>query len=87
MSSSKHSLQAYQNIVASGKEDTQLNLIFHHLILHGPKTRKEIALEMDIELSSVTARVNKLIKMGLVKVSQTKVCSISKKTVGLVEVI
>ena len=86
MSTNIHSQQAYQNIVASGKAGIQQNLILNHLIIHGSKTRKQIAKEMNIETSTISARVNRLKNLNIVTDTKTIVCPISKKTVGLVEV-
>ncbi len=79
------SIEAHEEITESGKASTQMALIYLHLEEHGSKTRRQLAKELDIETSTISARVNALKKLGKVKDEQKVECPISKKTVYLVE--
>ena len=86
MSANNISKEAYKEIQASGKSHTQMNLILNHLILHGSKTRRQLSKALDMETSTISARVNKLKELNYVSDSKTTICPLSKVTVGLVEV-
>ena len=87
MSVNETSRKNFQIVVADGTNEIQQNLIYQHIVDNGSKTRRQIARDMCMETSTVSARIHKMIELRLVKSENTTVCPISKKTVGLVEVI
>ena len=81
------SRDAYLEIEFSGKSGTQKNLILNYLRDKKKATRREIARDLHMETSTVSARVNSLRdEHNLVHDNNTTICPISKKTVHLVEV-
>lgn len=88
MSIRETSITAYGLIQATGKANTQKALIYKYLQENGAKTRRQIAQSLNMETSTVSARVNSLRDdYRLVTDHKTCICPISKKTVHLVEVV
>ncbi|WP_373069860.1 winged helix-turn-helix transcriptional regulator [Sulfurimonas sp.] len=80
------SLEAYRGVNFTGKAGTQKVLIIDFLKNHnGKATRREIAKELELETSTVSARVNDLKKIHYVVDDEKVTCPISHKTVTLVE--
>ena len=86
MSAIGTSREAYHEMVKNGKANTQLNIILNHLRENGSKTRRELSKELEIETSTISARVNKLKNLHYICDTKKTICSLSKKNVGLVEV-
>lgn len=82
------SLEAFYEIEFSGKAGTQKALILEYLKKVKSATRRQIAKELNMETSTVSARVNSLRDdYLLVNDSKTVTCPVSKKTVHLVELL
>ena len=80
------SREAYLNIEFSGKAETQRHIILNYLREKKKATRREIARDLNMETSTVSARVNSLRDdFNLIHDTNTIKCPISKKTVHLVE--
>ena len=80
------SKEAYQEIINNGKRYTQtkrvLNCIMDLSSWNAKDwTLREIATMLDLEMNSVSARVNELKRRGVVKESSKRLCKISKKIV------
>lgn len=72
---------------SKGNVNYQWNRILTFLKINGPKTRGQLAKLLNMEKSTVSARVNLLKNKRLVKDEKKVVCPVSKKTVYLVEVV
>jgi len=81
------SRDAYLEIEFLGKAGTQKYLILNYLRKKKKATRREIARDLHMETSTVSARVNSLRDdYRLINDNKVVKCPISKKTVHLVEV-
>ena len=77
---------AYKNIIECGKATNQKKQIIKTLLSDKePMSRREIASETLIELGSVSGRVNELIKLGIVRETRMRKCSISNKLIKPIE--
>lgn len=72
---------SYKDILTNGKADTQKKHILKLLATGESLSRREIADVVRLETSSVSGRVNELIKQGLIKEDTMRKCLISKKLV------
>ena len=80
------SKEAYKDIINSGKRYTQTKRVLNCIMdLSSWNTTdwtlREIATMLDIEMNSISARVNELKKRGVVIESPKRICKISKKVV------
>ena len=77
---------AYKNIIECGKATNQKKQIIKTLLSDKePMSRREIASETLIEIGSVSGRVNELIKLGIVRETRMRKCSISNKLIKPIE--
>ena len=76
---------AYKDLIESGKQDQQKNHIIRLLITESPLSRREISRATNIEISSVSGRVNEMIKMGVVEETTKRKCMFSKKLITPVQ--
>lgn len=74
------SIAALNQMVLDGTCKKLRERIYEYL-LYNESTRKEIAADMNIELSSVCGRVNELVKLGAISVGGTRRCRMSGKQV------
>ena len=86
------SIDAYHDLVASGKVKTQKDRVFHFLQVSGKgMSRSELhelinAYSKGMRLSSMTARVKELIDEGLLEDIQTRKCRVTKRTVHVLNI-
>lgn len=82
----KTSRAAYEELRATGKEQTQRAIILQKLLAH-PRgyTRRQLATITGMELGAVAGRVNKLAEEGLVREEHEIICDHTKRLVKLVE--
>ena len=71
---------ALDQLVLSGLCTLQIERVYEYLT-YNKSTRKEIAADTGIELSAVCGRVNALLKVGHIRVSQVRACRITGKQV------
>ena len=76
---------AYKNIIEEGKADSQQSYIIRLLKHEAPLSRREISKATNIEIGSVSGRVNELIKLGIVEETTMRKCMFSKKLVKPVQ--
>ena len=81
------SISAYNQGVRSGKIPSQRRRIYDLLMREGPMTNRMIGKVLNMELGSVSARVNALIESRLLMESHYDPCLISGKRVRWVAVI
>lgn len=77
------SLNAHDYVQSSGKASTQENTILNFLRdnMHLSFTRRELAESLGMETSTMSARVNSLVKAGkLVELDHKRKCTVSKIT-------
>lgn len=72
---------AYKNIIEEGKADSQQSYIIRLLKHEAPLSRREISKATNIEIGSVSGRVNELMKLGIVEETTMRKCMFSKKLV------
>ena len=72
---------AYKNIIEEGKADSQQSYIIRLLKHEAPLSRREISKATNIEIGSVSGRVNELIKLGIVEETTMRKCMFSKRLV------
>lgn len=75
--------QAYQKFVEDGQNLTQEEIILKFLKSYGRHTRRQIEVSLQIRGSSVCARINSLMKKGLVVESGIVECEYTQKRVVL----
>lgn len=80
------SLNAYRELQERGKHLTQMATIYEYILANGAATRRQIANDLEMDTSSVSGRVNDMLKTNAVFVSGKGTCPISKKTVEIIEV-
>lgn len=75
------SKETYQDILASGLVTGQHKLILDFLIENHPIefTNREIAISLNMEPSTVSARRNELMEAGVMEESGKKKCSVSNR--------
>ena len=80
------SISAYNKEVRSGKIPSQRRRIYDLLMSEGPMTNRMIGKVLNMELGSVSARVNAMLKSELLIVSHYAPCLHSPKRVRWVTV-
>ena len=75
------SRMTYKDILTNGKADTQRKHILKLLATGESLSRREIASVVRMETSSVSGRINELIKQGIITEDPIRKCSISHKLV------
>jgi len=75
----------YKNIIESGKQGSQKRYIIRLLLTESPLSRREISKATNIEIGSVSGRVNELIKLGIVEETTMRKCIFSKKLIKPVQ--
>jgi len=78
---------AYKEHKQSGKLDQQKQHIKNLLLTEYPLSRREISRATNIEISSVSGRVNEMIKMGVVEETTKRKCLFSKKLITPVQLV
>jgi len=78
---------SYKDLIETGRQGTQVKSILKLLSTGESLSRREIADVVRLETSSVSGRVNDLIKMGVVQENKMRKCLISKKLVKPVSII
>ena len=81
------SMIAYKEHNESGKLDQQKQHIKKLLLTEYPLSRREISKATNIEISSVSGRVNEMIKMGVVEETTKRKCMFSKKLITPVHLV
>ena len=76
---------AYKNIIESGKADSQKYLIIRLLKTEQPLSRREISQATNIEIGSVSGRVNEMLKLGILEEAKMRKCMFSKKLIKPVQ--
>ena len=76
---------AYKNIIESGKTDSQKYLIIRLLKTEQPLSRREISWATNIEIGSVSGRVNEMLKLGILEEVKMRKCMFSKKLIKPVQ--
>ena len=79
------SRMVYKNIIESGKQGSQKRYIIRILLTESPLSRREISKATNIEIGSVSGRVNELIKLGIVEETTMRKCIFSKKLIKPVQ--
>lgn len=73
------SIEAYKDIKEDGTELTQRDRILEHIKRTEGLTRAEISEQLNIPINAVTGRCNKLLELGLVIESGTRINRYSGK--------
>lgn len=81
MSLSDTSIQAYHEHGDEGKIGKQCRLILSKMCKGRDYSRREIAKEFGLELSSVCGRVNELLSVGLLEELESRPCKVTNKTI------
>lgn len=83
------SIRAFEEIQSNGTLGFQEQLIYNYIKNNPKLTRRQIAkdLDLDLDTSTVSARVNGLLSKNLITDEKKGKCPISSKEVGLLEVI
>lgn len=81
MSVSDTSRQAYYEHEDEGKIGKQCRLILSKMRKGKDYSRREIAKEFGLELSSVCGRVNELLAIGLLQELESRPCKVTNKTI------
>ena len=81
------SLMAFDEIQKNGTLGFQEQLIYNYIKNNPKLTRRQIAKDLDLDTSTVSARVNGLLNKNLITDEKKGKCPISSKEVGLLEVI
>lgn len=79
----KSSLRAWDNLPVV-KSNTEL--IFIYFLANGPATRRECAMRLDLETSTVSARVNELIHQGRLERCGETMCKVMGSMVEAIRV-
>lgn len=78
---------SYKDLIESGKQHKQQGHIIKLLLTESPLSRREISKATNIELSSISGRVNEMIKMGVVEETTKRKCMFSKKLITPVQLV
>ena len=78
---------AYKTLIESGKQDQQKQHIIKLLLTESPLSRREISKATNIEIGSVSGRVNELINIGILEESTMRKCMFSKKLIKPVKIV
>jgi hypothetical protein len=81
MGVSDTSIQAYHEHGDEGKIGKQCRLILSKMREGRDYSRREMAKEFELELSSVCGRVNELVAVGLLEELESRPCKITNKTI------
>jgi len=81
MSVSDTSVQAYHEHEDEGKIGKQCRLILSKMRKGEDYSRREMAKEFGLELSSVCGRVNELVGMNLLEELPSRQCKVTGKTI------
>ena len=81
------SIRAFEEIQSNGTLGFQEQLIYNYIKNNPKLTRRQIAKDLDLDTSTVSARVNGLLNKNLITDEKKGKCPISSKEVGLLEVI
>ena len=81
MGVSDTSRKAYYEHEDEGKIGKQCRLILSKMRKGRDYSRREIAKDFGLELSSVCGRVNELLTMGLLEELESRPCKVTKKTI------
>lgn len=81
------SLMAFDEIQKNGTLGFQEQLIYNYIKNNPKLTRRQIAKDLDLDTSTVSARVNGLLNKNLITDEKKGKCPISSKEVGLLEVL
>ena len=81
---SQTSLEAYDQIIESGTEYTQQEIIQKLIKKVGGLTRRQISKITGLEMGAVAGRVNSLVNQGLLIEEDTTVCEYTHRRVKLV---
>lgn len=79
------SIDAYHQLIETGKESTQIKTIYEFVCKFHPCSRRQIHKATGIELGAVAGRCNALTKAGLLKEEKIGECQITGKKVKLLE--
>ena len=75
------SRMSYKDMRTNGRADTQIKHILKLLATGESLSRREIASVVRLETSSVSGRINELIKRGIITEDPKRKCSISHKLI------
>ena len=78
---------AYKKLIESGKQDQQKQHIIKLLLTESPLSRREISKATNIEISSISGRVNELMKLGVLEEATMRRCMFSKKLIRPVKIV
>ena len=81
MSVSNTSIKAYHEHGDEGKIGKQCRLILSKMRKGKDYSRREIAKEFALELSSVCGRVNELLAIGLLEELESRPCTVTSKPI------
>jgi hypothetical protein len=80
------SLLSYKELVESGQLTPKQQLVYGALVMHGPKTREQLAAITNMKEGSVCGRVNELLEKGLIVESGYLQNAITKKLNAIVSI-
>ena len=75
------SVIAYNEHKVSGKVGQQSNFLLNYMKSGVSYSRRELAKQTGIELSSVCGRINELLEMGLIEEGTKRKCLITQKLI------
>ena len=78
---------AYKKLIDSGKQDQQKQHIIKLLLTESPLSRREISKATNIEIGSISGRVNELMKLGVLEEATMRRCMFSKKLIRPVKIV
>ena len=78
---------AYKKLIESGKQDQQKQHIIKLLLTESPLSRREISKATNIEIGSISGRVNELMKLGVLEEATMRRCMFSKKLIRPVKIV
>ena len=81
------SRMAYKKLIESGKQDQQKQHIIKLLLTESPLSRREISKATNIEIGSISGRVNELMKLGVLEEATMRRCMFSKKLIKPVKIV
>tara|TARA_B100000767_G_scaffold167869_1_gene157239 strand:- start:156 stop:455 length:300 start_codon:yes stop_codon:yes gene_type:complete len=82
MSIASTSLEAFNDIQATGKSQKQVDIIMDVLLANKkPLTGREIQQKTDLDINAISGRLNEMKSVGLVTTCGKTKCPITKRTV------
>ena len=78
---------AYKKLIESGKQDQQKQHIIKLLLTEAPLSRREISKATNIEIGSISGRVNELMNIGILEETTMRRCMFSKKLIKPVKIV